>query len=109
MKRDFTFIDDIIDGVRRSIENNYKFEIFNLGNNKCEELMDVISKIEKALNLKSKKQFLGMQMGDVRSTFADIDYSIKKLKYSPKTSINEGIPKFIEWFISYSKKTTTKS
>ena len=102
MMRDFTFVDDIIKGTRASIEKNYDCEIFNLGNNRCEELMDMIRIIEKNLGIKADIDFLDLQLGDVEKTFADIDHSKKMLDYSPKTSISEGIPEFINWFIDYS-------
>ncbi len=103
MKRDFTFINDIVEGIKLSIENNYHYEIFNLGNNKSENLMDLINLIETCLDKKAQIEYLGMQPGDVKQTFADIEYSIEKLNYNPKTTINEGVPKFISWFMSYNK------
>ena len=103
MKRDFTYVDDIINGIRSSIEKNLKCEIFNLGNNKCEDLLNVINLIEQKLNKKAKMNFLEMQPGDVKTTVADIEYSKKILGYNPKTSISEGIPRFIDWFKSQNK------
>ena len=103
MKRDFTYIDDIIQGTLSAIDKNYNKEIFNLGNNKSEQLMKVIDIIEKKLNKKAKKNFLPMQDGDVKESFADIDYSIQKLNYKPLTSIEEGIPKLIDWYKKYYK------
>jgi len=103
MQRDFTYIDDIVNGIRASIENNYSYEIFNLGNNRCENLMDMISYLEKALDNKAKIEYMDIQPGDVEKTFANIDYSISKLNYKPKITIQEGIPKFIEWYKSYHK------
>jgi len=103
MKRDFTYIDDIIAGTMAAIEMDYKCEIFNLGNNKSENLMDAISIIEKELNKKAIIDFQPMQPGDVQESFADIDYSIEKLNYKPKTTIDIGIPKFIEWYKKYLK------
>lgn len=101
MQRDFTFIDDIISGVISSIKKNYLCEVFNLGNNKSEELMDMIRLIENAMNKKARFDFRDMQAGDVEKTFADIKHSVKKLGYDPKISINEGVPKFINWFMDY--------
>lgn len=103
MERDFTYIDDIISGIRASMEKNYKCEIFNLGNNKSENLMDMIKIVEETLGLKAELNFMGMQPGDVRKTFADIDHSINRLGYSPNISIREGIPRFIKWFKNYSE------
>jgi len=104
MQRDFTYIDDIISGIISSIEKNYSCEIFNLGNNNSENLMDMIAVIEKHLNRKAKIRFLGMQPGDVKKTYADIEHSKNKLGYSPKTSINEGVIKFINWYNHYNDK-----
>jgi UDP-glucuronate 4-epimerase len=101
MKRDFTYIDDIITGTRVAIEKNYKCEIFNLGNHKSEQLMDVVQLIENNLGKKAKIDFQPMQPGDIKESFADIKYSEIQLAYTPKTSINEGIPKLVEWFKSY--------
>ena len=103
MQRDFTYIDDIVNGIRASIENNYSCEIFNLGNNRCENLMDMVSHIEKALDKNAEINFMDIQHGDIPKTFADIDHAKNKLNYEPKTSIQKGIPKFIEWFKSYHK------
>jgi len=103
MQRDFTYIDDIVNGIRSSIENNYSCEIFNLGNNRFEDLMDMVSYLEKALDKKAEIEYMDIQPGDVEKTFANIDYSISKLNYKPKITIQEGIPKFIEWYKSYHK------
>tara|TARA_Y100001970_G_scaffold6667_1_gene7664 strand:+ start:2134 stop:3093 length:960 start_codon:yes stop_codon:yes gene_type:complete len=101
MKRDFTYIDDIVYGTRAALDKNYKYEIFNLGNHKSERLKDIISLIEKHLSKKAKIKKLPMQPGDVKRTFADIDHSIKMLNYQPQTSIEDGIPKFIDWYLEY--------
>jgi UDP-glucuronate 4-epimerase len=101
MKRDFTYIDDIIKGTRSSIEKNYKSEVFNLGNNKSEQLMDMIGLLEKELGKKAKIDFQPIQPGDVKESFADIKSSGQKLDYVPKTTINDGIPRFIQWYKEY--------
>ncbi|MDB9884254.1 SDR family NAD(P)-dependent oxidoreductase [Candidatus Marinimicrobia bacterium] len=101
MKRDFTFIDDIIVGTKSAIEKNYNCEIFNLGNNKNEKLMDLISILENELSIKAKIKFLPMQSGDVKETYADLRESSKKLNFKPEISIYEGIPKFVEWYKDY--------
>jgi len=101
MKRDFTFIDDIIAGTRSSMEKNYDCEIFNLGNNKSENLMDVIQNIENYLGKKANIDFQPIQLGDVTETFADIEKSIKKLDYNPRIDIDSGIPLFIDWYKTY--------
>ena len=101
MLRDFTYIDDIIDGTYLSIEKNYECEIFNLGNNNSSTLMDMISQIESCLGKKAKINFCDIQLGDVKSTLADIEYSKKMLGFSPKVNINKGIPKFIDWYNTF--------
>ncbi len=101
MKRDFTFIDDIILGTKSAIEKNYKCEIFNLGSSKNEELMDLIKTIEYELAKKAIIKYLPIQPGDAIETYANIDKSIEKLNYNPKISINNGIPKFINWYKEY--------
>tara|TARA_Y100000741_G_scaffold351215_1_gene322087 strand:+ start:1188 stop:2141 length:954 start_codon:yes stop_codon:yes gene_type:complete len=101
MKRDFTYIDDIVKGTISAIEHNYRCEVFNLGNNKSEELMDVISLIEKYLNRSALVDFQPLQPGDAVETYADIDYSIEKLNYQPCTNIDTGILSFIDWFKEY--------
>ena len=102
MKRDFTYIDDIITGIRASIDKNYKFEIFNLGNHSSEELMYMISLIEKYIGKRALIEFQPMQPGDVPESFADIEKSKKMLDYMPRTNINVGIKSFIKWFEKYS-------
>jgi len=101
MKRDFTYIDDIISGVRSAIDNNYNNNIFNLGNNKSEELMHLVDIIEHNLGKKAKIQFLPMQPGDIAESFANIDTSIKMLNYKPMINIDVGIKSLVEWYIKY--------
>ncbi len=101
MKRDFTYIDDIIAGTRAAIEKNYKCEIFNLGNHKSEKLMDIISLIEQNLGKKAEINFLPMQPGDVHESFSDIDKTEKMLGYEPTTDVDVGIGKFLEWYKGY--------
>jgi len=98
MKRDFTYIDDIISGTKAAIEKNYKCEVFNLGNHKSEQLMDVISLIEENIGKKADVDFLPMQPGDVSESFADINKSIDMLNYKPTTNVDVGIKKLIKWY-----------
>jgi UDP-glucuronate 4-epimerase len=108
MKRDFTYIDDIVAGTRAAIDKNYKCEVFNLGNHKSEQLMDVVSLIEKNLGKKAEINFLPMQPGDVPESFADIDKSIEMLNYKPTTNVDVGIKKFIDWYLNYFDKSDRK-
>lgn len=101
MQRDFTYIDDIVNGVFSAINNNYQCEIFNLGNSHTENLMDMISLLEKEVGKKAIINFKEMQLGDVKKTYADIDKSKKLLNYSPSVRLGKGIPQFIKWYKSY--------
>ena len=101
MKRDFTYIDDIVSGVISSIENNFNFEIFNLGNNSSEQLMDVVSLIESKIGKSAIINYEPMQLGDVVNTFADIEKSKLKLDFLPKTNIKDGISHFLDWYLDY--------
>jgi UDP-glucuronate 4-epimerase len=101
MKRDFTYVADIVDGIISSIEKNHRCEVFNLGNNKSENLMDVVSLIEKKIGKKAIIEFETMQPGDVEKTHADIDKAKSKLGFLPKTNIEDGIGNFIDWYLEY--------
>ena len=105
MKRDFTYIDDIVKGIKGAVnlKGDYKHKIYNLGNNKPEDLKRFISIIEKNLKVKAKRNLLPIQPGDVAKTSANIDESKRELNFNPKTSIDDGIPKFIEWYKQYYK------
>ena len=104
MKRDFTFIDDIIQGIKLAIDKNYNYEIFNLGNNKSQNLMDVVNCIEKNLNKKANINYLPIQPGDVKRTNADIKKTTELLGFKPTTNIKTGIKSFIDWFLEYNRK-----
>jgi UDP-glucuronate 4-epimerase len=105
MWRDFTFVDDIVDGVLRALDRPASgtppHAIYNLGNNKSEKLTDFIAEIEKALGKKAQMVMAPMQPGDVPATWADIDASSRDLGYHPTTPISIGIPKFVSWFRDY--------
>ena len=101
MQRDFTYIDDIVDGIRNAIEKDFNFEIFNLGNSKSEDLMTMIRIIEKELNINAKIVFKDMQAGDVFKTYADIKKSSKMLDFKPKVSLQVGLKRTIDWYKSF--------
>jgi len=101
MKRDFTYIDDIITGTRSAIDNNYNCEVFNLGNHRSEQLMDIVKMIEKTLGMKAEINFLPMQPGDAPESFADINKSVEMLGYKPTTNVDVGIKNFVEWYYEY--------
>ncbi|NVJ66257.1 MAG: NAD-dependent epimerase/dehydratase family protein [Gammaproteobacteria bacterium] len=107
MERDFTYIDDIVNGVTKIIEKNIDsrehYKIYNIGNNKTESLQNFIATIENAMGKKTIKEMYPMQQGDVPRTFADVDELIKDYEYSPSTGIKIGIENFINWFLNYNK------
>ncbi|MCP4180667.1 MAG: NAD-dependent epimerase/dehydratase family protein [bacterium] len=107
MRRDFTYVDDIVEGIIGALfaEGLEKNEIFNLGNHKSEDLLKMIEIIEEQLGKKAVKEMLPMQPGDVPDSFAEITKARKKLGYDPKTSINVGIPNFINWYKEQSELT----
>ncbi len=115
MKRDFTYIDDIISGVVGALDiqpaddgatkpggSKAPHSLYNIGNNRSEELMDLISEIEAACGTKAELDFQPMQAGDVQETHADIDDIARDLGYSPTTPISVGIPRFVSWYRQYS-------
>lgn len=108
MRRDFTYIDDIVQGTLNALDRPYLSKpgqdahpLYNLGNNKSEELMDFIAILEKTLGKTAQKTFLPRQQGDVVETYANIEKSKKDLNFFPKTPITVGVPRFIEWYQSY--------
>lgn len=101
MKRDFTYIDDIVDGTISALKSPFKYEIFNLGNSKTVELMELIKIIEEELGIEAEKNFLPIQPGDVPETYADIEKTKNVLGFNPKTSIRAGIRKFLSWYRDY--------
>lgn len=110
MERDFTYIDDIVNGVVRIIEkpvdegkkqSNYK--VFNIGNNNSIRLVDFIETLEKELGIVAKKNYLPMQPGDVKKTWANVDDLIREFDYKPNTPIKKGISEFVKWYKDYYK------
>jgi len=100
MKRDFTYIDDIVQGVVAALFSDGldRYEIFNLGNNRPEQLMDMIRYLGEALGIEPKMEMLPMQPGDVPVTYADIEKAKAKLGYVPTTSLSDGLSRFVEWY-----------
>jgi len=119
MMRDFTYIDDIVEGIVRLIDQPPKanpdfdrenptasgsyapYKVYNIGNNQPVKLMDFIQTIEKHLGIEAKKEFLPMQPGDVKATYADIDDLTEATGFKSTTSIDEGIKKFVDWYMEY--------
>jgi len=98
-RRDYTYIDDIIDGVLRSLERPFGYEIINLGESQTVALMELVTLLEKGLGKKASLEMLPDQPGDVPVTFADVSHARELLGYEPSISIEEGIEKFVEWFV----------
>jgi UDP-glucuronate 4-epimerase len=119
MQRDFTYIDDIVEGIARVMvkipEPNPSwsgdapdpgtsyapYKLYNIGNNSPVQLSEFISEIERALKMKAEKQYLPMQPGDVPATYADISDLSRDAGFEPKTPLSEGIARFIDWYKSY--------
>jgi len=111
LERDFTYIDDITEGVVRILETDLSdydakkehFKIYNIGNSKSVKLMDFISAIEDCLGKTAAKNMMAMQPGDVERTWANVDALVNDYNYSPNTSIKEGVTNFIAWYKKYYK------
>ena len=108
MERDFTYIDDIVEGIIRVIDkgriSNEKtppFKLYNIGNNKPVNLLQFIKTIEDRIGKKAIKQFEPIQAGDVTTTYADVEALINDFDYAPKTSVEQGIKYFVDWYFSY--------
>tara|TARA_B100000989_G_C19503794_1_gene455509 strand:- start:5 stop:970 length:966 start_codon:yes stop_codon:yes gene_type:complete len=105
-QRDFTYVDDITDGISKIIEKRSTKvlnEIFNIGNGKKINLIKYIKLIEKYLNKRSKKKFLSLQKGDVIKTHSDSNLISKRYNYKSKTNVEYGVKQFVEWYLSYFK------
>jgi len=119
MRRDFTYVDDVIESVVRLIDrppspsaefsraspdpgaSNAPWRVYNIGNNKPVELLEVVRLLEEAIGKKAKRELLPMQPGDVPATFADVDDLMRDVGFRPVTSIADGIARFIEWYRAY--------
>jgi len=118
-KRDFTYIDDIVEGVVRTLDHvalpnpewsgdhpepassKAPYRIYNIGNNQPVELMRFIEVLEECLGMTAEKNFLPMQQGDVQATYADVDALMQDVGYAPQTPIETGISRFVEWYRDY--------
>jgi UDP-glucuronate 4-epimerase len=106
MRRDFTYIDDIVAGVlacldRPPADGESASRLYNIGNHRSEALMDFIDILERALDRKATIEFLPMQAGDVTETYADIEATRRDFGFEPRTTIAEGIPRLVSWFRDY--------
>lgn len=112
MQRDFTYIDDIVEGIVRILYRPPQvtaspYKLYNIGNHQPIELMQFIEVIEQAIGKPAKKNLLPMQPGDVPITYADVDDLIHDFDFQPITSINEGITQFVQWYCNYYNSTQT--
>jgi UDP-glucuronate 4-epimerase len=101
MQRDFTYIDDVVRGTVAAIDLGAACEIFNLGNNHPESILTLIALIEKYTGKKAMREFLPNQPGEIPITYADISKSNKQLNFWPTTSLEEGMGRFVEWYLSF--------
>ncbi len=113
MLRDFTYIDDIVEGVIRVLDKppekpampntstSAPYRLFNIGNNQPEKLMDFIDFLENAIGKTAQKEFLPMQAGDVKATFADTSALGDWVGFKPNTPLKEGVGKFVKWYRQY--------
>lgn len=115
MYRDFTYIDDIVEGVRNILCNppaedgkGAFYKIYNIGNHKPERLMDFIAILEKHLGKTAEKEFLPMQPGDVYQTYADVSELVRDYGFQPDTSLEEGLERFVDWFLEYEGRAAGK-
>lgn len=120
-KRDFTYIDDIVEGIIRVIDSPAKpnskwngdspdsgssigpWRIYNIGNNSPVELLDFVKAIEESLGVEAEKELLPLQPGDVPDTFADVNNLIEEFNYKPTMTIKKGVKNFVEWYLSYNR------
>jgi UDP-glucuronate 4-epimerase len=104
MERDFTYIDDIVEGIYAALNCVKGCNLYNLGNNRPVKLERFVEILEEAIGKKAVRRYLPMQAGDVVTTYADIDLSSRELGFSPKTSLEEGLPLFVDWYKRYHNK-----
>jgi UDP-glucuronate 4-epimerase len=101
MRRDFTYVEDIVSGFSLALEKGKGYEIFNLGNGSPVHLMDFIKIIEEELDKKATINFMPLQAGDVPETYADVSKAKRMLGYEPKVSVPQGVKNFVKWYKEY--------
>jgi UDP-glucuronate 4-epimerase len=119
MRRDFTYVDDVVESIVRLVDraplpnpdwsgdapdpgsSTAPWRVYNIGNNRPVELMDIVRLMEEAIGIKAKCEFLPMQAGDVPATYADVDDLMRQVDFKPATPIGEGIRRFVAWFREY--------
>ncbi len=102
-RRDYTYIDDVLDGLEKTITKAFRYEIFNLGESRTTTLLELIRLIEKALGKEARIEQHPMQPGDVPVTYADISKARNMVGYNPQYSMEEGITKMVEWYRTIKK------
>ena len=118
-RRDFTYIDDIVEGIIRILDrpaipnpdwdsnnpdpatSSAPYRVYNIGNNNPVELMDYIEELETSLGKKAEKELLPLQLGDVPDTYADVDDLVEQFDYKPSMSVKEGVENFVVWYKQY--------
>lgn len=124
MRRDFTYVDDIVESIVRLTErapapdpnwsgdrpdpgtSNAPWRVYNIGNNSPVELLEVVRLLEEAIGIKAKRELLPMQPGDVPATYADVDDLMREVDFKPSTSIADGINRFVQWYRAYHNANT---
>jgi UDP-glucuronate 4-epimerase len=102
-RRDYTYIDDIIEGVRRAMDyTDTSYEVINLGNNQTVSLLEVVKTLEETLGVKAKLEFLPAQLGDVLQTWADMEKAERLLGFKPKIDFKKGVERFVKWYTEHS-------
>lgn len=106
MYRDFTYIDDIVQGIQNIIFSAPKspYKIYNIGNNKPEKLMHFVETLEKIIGKEAKKEFFPMQPEEVYQTCADVSNLMNDFNFKPSTTIEEGLQKFVDWYLDFYSK-----
>ena len=125
-RRDFTYIDDIVEGLIRVLDrpaapnpkwsgespdsatSKAPWRVYNIGNNNPIDLMDYIETLENALGKTAKKEFLPLQPGDIPDTYADVKALVDQFYYKPSTTVEEGVPKFTSWYLEYTTNHKTQ-
>lgn len=109
MRRDFTYIDDIVKGITAAMDKEFSCEIFNLGNNKPEETLYLVKLLEEKIGKKARIENPPAPKGDVLITYADISKAKEKLGFYPEVSLEEGIERFVDWFLAYSNASSASA
>jgi len=106
MYRDFTYIDDVVQGIENIIFSTPKsaYKVYNIGNNKPEKLMYFVETLEKIIGKTAKKEFLSMQAGDVYQTYANVSELMNDFDFKPNTAIEDGLQKFVDWYLNFYNK-----